>query len=103
MAETVSRGPRTVKTWVQMQASPCGVCGEQSDSGTVFFLLEYFGITRSVSFHQCSILHAFIDHRLCVILGIDSFVKYSLKILGVSVFCIVQYILNILNYIKLIL
>jgi len=75
MHGSVSPGPRTVKAWVQMQASPCGVCGGDSDTGTGF-LFEYFGFTRSVSFHQCSILHAFIDHRLCVILIADSVVKY---------------------------
>jgi hypothetical protein len=36
MAQAVSCRPLFVATWVRSQASPCGICGEQSDTGTVF-------------------------------------------------------------------
>jgi hypothetical protein len=40
---------------VRSQVSPCGICGEQGDTGTGFPRLLVFSL--SVSFHLCSILY----------------------------------------------
>ena len=51
VALTVSHRPLNSEAQVQTQASPCGICGEQSGTGTSFFF-EYFSFPLSVLFHQ---------------------------------------------------
>jgi hypothetical protein len=48
IAQAVSRRPSTAEAVVRSQASPCGICGGQSGTGTGFFP-EYFGFSLSVS------------------------------------------------------
>jgi len=42
----------SLETQFQSQASPCGIYGEQSVSGTVFSS-KYFHFVLSISFQQC--------------------------------------------------
>ena len=44
------------KVQVLSQVIPCVFCGEQCDTAIGFFFSRYFGLSLSVSFHQCSIL-----------------------------------------------
>jgi hypothetical protein len=47
MAQAVSRRPLNTEARVRSRASPCGICGGQSGTGT--------GFPLSISFHRCSI------------------------------------------------
>jgi hypothetical protein len=47
MAQAVSRRPLTAEARVRSRASPRGICGRQSGTGT--------GFPLSISFHRCSI------------------------------------------------
>ena len=55
LAQTVSRRPLTAKNQVQIQASPCEICGGESGIGTGF-CRSVRGLLMSVSFRQCYIL-----------------------------------------------
>jgi hypothetical protein len=52
MAQAVNRRPLTAKARVRARVSLCGICGAQSDSGTVFF--QVLGFPVSISFHRVS-------------------------------------------------
>jgi hypothetical protein len=47
MAQVVSRWPLTAEARVRARVNPCGICGWQSGTGTVFFS-EFFGFPLSV-------------------------------------------------------
>jgi hypothetical protein len=58
----VTYRPLTMEAWVQFQANPCGICGEQNVIGTDFFLstsvfpCHYHSTNASYSFiHSCII------------------------------------------------
>jgi hypothetical protein len=63
MFQAVVRRPFTTEAWVQFQASPCGVCGVKSDTGT--------GFARSTPFSPFSNippkLHTYLRHNTNVI------------------------------------
>jgi hypothetical protein len=46
MAEAFSHRRVTTEAMV-LQASPCGICGEQIATGVLFFLIQYFGFPYS--------------------------------------------------------
>jgi len=56
-AACLGKEPRQAEAeaWLWYQASPCWICGRRSGAGTGF-LSQYFSLTLSVSFHQCSVL-----------------------------------------------
>jgi hypothetical protein len=54
MAQAVSRRPPTDEARVRSLVGPCGIYGNQSDTGTGFFP-EYFGSPLYISFYRFSI------------------------------------------------
>jgi hypothetical protein len=75
VTRAVCRRPVTAKVLVQSQTSPCGICGEQSGTGTRF--------CTSTSFFPLSVApvlqtHEFICHRRYIILA-NIFVKQHTK------------------------
>jgi hypothetical protein len=54
MGQAVNRWPLTAEKQVRSRVSRCGICGEQSGTGTGFFP-EYFRFPLSISFQRCSI------------------------------------------------
>ena len=56
----VSCRPAKAEARVLSQATECGICGALSDTGAGLFS-QYFGLTLSLSFHQCFLN----SHLLC--------------------------------------
>jgi hypothetical protein len=55
IAQAISCRPVTKEAWVESQASPSGICDEQTDTRTGFFLIA-FRFSLSLLFHRSSIL-----------------------------------------------
>jgi hypothetical protein len=53
MVQMLSRRSLTAEARVRSRASPCGICGGQSDTGTGF-LSAFLVLPLSVSFHRSS-------------------------------------------------
>jgi hypothetical protein len=55
MAQVVSRRPLTAEALVRALVNPCGICGGQSGTGTVFSPSSSFFFRVSISFHRRSL------------------------------------------------
>jgi hypothetical protein len=98
MVQEVSHQPLIMEASVQSLARPCERCGEIVEQVQVFF--DYFSVSLSVSFHECSwthlslmliILpkHSAIKEHTQALLGIQNWMKHNQKSWYCSVFIFV--------------
>jgi hypothetical protein len=72
MAQPVSRQLTTVEAQVQSKASPCGICGGQSGTGTGFSPSTLVFLDHGPSTNALS---SFIYHHYYVISAVDGVIK----------------------------